>query len=232
MTRPGAATARATIIVSDNPPTRTILRHAGIRLDSVDGLDLDALFNRAVVIVDVGYAPLRRLLFDFAARGQPGTQILGTLTYIVRGNVAFADAFALVSKEDAVTGSEAEWLALTGRTRLDDAVTVMQHAMQRGVRLSTCAVSRGSLGCCVFTPTACWRIPAFRVATADTTGAGDAFAAAVAYGLALRWEWKRIGRFANAVGALSTRGLGAQAALPSLAEVAMLMDVDKATLAQ
>jgi ribokinase len=64
----------------------------------------------------------------------------------------------------------------------------------------------------------------------DTTGAGDAFAAGLAYALARRWDPPRAGRFANAVGALSTRALGAQAALPTLAEVAAVLGADEASL--
>ena len=54
-------------------------------------------------------------------------------------------------------------------------------------------------------------------------GAGDAFVAGVAWGMAQRWSWPEVGRFANAVGALACCSLGAQASLPSLEEVETLL---------
>ncbi len=54
----------------------------------------------------------------------------------------------------------------------------------------------------------------------DTTGAGDCFAAACLHArLVRRLGWPEALRFANRAAALSTQGLGAQAALPTLAEV-------------
>lgn len=61
--------------------------------------------------------------------------------------------------------------------------------------------------------------PAFPVKAVDTTGAGDAFHGAFAYGMAARWHAPRCIRFASAVAALSTRALGGRRALPTLAEV-------------
>jgi ribokinase len=66
-------------------------------------------------------------------------------------------------------------------------------------------------------------IPAFAVHSVDSTGAGDAFAAGLVYGLASSWDWDYIGRFASAAGALATRDFGAQASLPTFQEVANLM---------
>ena len=62
--------------------------------------------------------------------------------------------------------------------------------------------------------------PGIAVAVADTTGAGDCFAAACLYARIARGDaWPAALRFANHAAALSTTGLGAQSALPTLAEV-------------
>ena len=53
----------------------------------------------------------------------------------------------------------------------------------------------------------------------DTTGAGDAMAAALALALVEGWGYEKAGRFANTAAALATTKMGAQAALPSRAEV-------------
>jgi ribokinase len=57
------------------------------------------------------------------------------------------------------------------------------------------------------------------VNSVDTTGAGDAMAAAMALALIEGWGYEKAGRFANTAAALATTKMGAQAALPSRAEV-------------
>ncbi len=60
----------------------------------------------------------------------------------------------------------------------------------------------------------------FEADVVDTTGAGDCFAAACLHArLVQRLDWPEALLFANRAAALSTQGYGAQAALPTLAEV-------------
>jgi sugar/nucleoside kinase (ribokinase family) len=99
-----------------------------------------------------------------------------------------------------------------------------------GANLRVGVVTGGSEGATAFTRGDCWDAAAFPIDAVDTTGAGDAFAGAIAYAMALRWDWPAALRFANAVAGLSTRALGAQTALPCLPEVAELLDVDPLTL--
>ena len=87
----------------------------------------------------------------------------------------------------------------------------------------TWLITSGPGGCRIITEEGRIRLPAYAVSVVDPTGAGDAFVAAVAYGMAFRWEWERLGRFANAAGGLAIRALGAQTGLPTLAEVERLI---------
>ena len=57
---------------------------------------------------------------------------------------------------------------------------------------------------------------AFKVEVADTTGAGDAFHGAFAYGLARRWELQRCAEFAAAVAAIKCTKPGGRTGLPTL----------------
>lgn len=57
---------------------------------------------------------------------------------------------------------------------------------------------------------------AFKVATVDTTGAGDAFHGAFAYGLARRWDVPRCAEFAAAVAAIKCTKPGGRTGLPTL----------------
>lgn len=62
------------------------------------------------------------------------------------------------------------------------------------------------------------RFPAFRVDVVDTTGAGDAFHGAFAFGIARGWRFERALELAQAAGALVCRSLGGRTTLPTLDE--------------
>jgi sugar/nucleoside kinase (ribokinase family) len=66
-------------------------------------------------------------------------------------------------------------------------------------------------------------IPATSVNTLDSTGAGDSFAGALCYSLAIGSNLAISLRFATTTAALSTLSRGAQAALPSLEQVTAKM---------
>lgn len=93
------------------------------------------------------------------------------------------------------------------------------------VRLLSCgprlvALTRGQRGCVVMTQKgSMYDVPAYEVKPVDTTGAGDAWAA----GFLVEWlsgaSPEKAARFANAVGALASTGLGAVSGLPNREEV-------------
>lgn len=218
--KPAEATNAATIVVGDEPPDRTIYWRPGAQLVRGDRLDIAGLFGHDVVLLDLADAPLRRFLLDLPAHTQPRTVLLGTLTYL--NDPHLPDALDQALRHDVVVGSERDLLAVTGTWTLADATSALQ-ALMPGATLRAAVVTRGAAGCRVVTGDGRWQLPAYRVAVVDPTGAGDAFTAGVSYGLALRWDWPRIGRFANALGACAVRALGAQTALPRLAEVEALL---------
>ncbi|MDZ4802053.1 MAG: carbohydrate kinase [Bryobacteraceae bacterium] len=64
------------------------------------------------------------------------------------------------------------------------------------------AITRGAEGCALRVAGEYAEVPGVVVRVADTVGAGDAFSAAFVHGLSQSWDPKRIGDFANRVGAL------------------------------
>ena len=62
-------------------------------------------------------------------------------------------------------------------------------------------------------------VPSYKVPVVDSTGAGDAFNAGVAYALSSGMELKDAVLFASKVSALAVTKLGAQAGMPSRKEV-------------
>jgi sugar/nucleoside kinase (ribokinase family) len=216
----GLKTDFATVIVSRQPLERTIYWEQGAQLERGDQLDITGLFGGDVLVVDVADVPLRRFLVDLPAHTVPTARILGPLTYLANNDLP--DAFDLALRHDAIVADERDLLDVTGTWTLSDAVTALQSRM-RGADLRAALITRGGEGCRVVTETKSLNIPAFSVDVVDPTGAGDAFVAGVAWGMAQRWPWPEVGRFANAVGALACCSLGAQASLPSLEDVEALM---------
>lgn len=90
------------------------------------------------------------------------------------------------------------------------------------------AVTQGNKGATLYSRSGQQYVPGFKVKAVDTTGAGDGFTAGLLVGLL---EHKAdyaehlgsIGRFANAVGALTTTQLGAIPALPTRDSVEQLL---------
>src|SRR5215210_5521130 len=216
----GLKTDLATVIVSRQPLETTIYWETGAQLARGDQLDIAGLFGGDVLVLDVADVSLRRFLLDLPAHTVPTTRLLGPLTYLAHKSLP--DAFDLALRHDVIVSNEPDLLDVTGTWTLSDATAALQHRM-RGENLRAALVTRAGEGCRVVAETVSLNIPAFSVDVVDPTGAGDAFLAGVAWGMAQRCDWPEVGRFANAVGALACCSLGAQASLPTLQEVEKLL---------
>ena len=94
--------------------------------------------------------------------------------------------------------------------------------------LQALIVTAGPRGARLITAAGEWELPAFAVPTVDTTGAGDAFVAALLARLleqpdALREAPEETLRFASAAGALATTARGATTAMPDRDAIAALL---------
>ena len=109
---------------------------------------------------------------------------------------------ALLGDVDVLVVNESEWAAL-GEPVVPAAV-----------------VTRGAAGCLVVEHGRAWELSAVRVeAVVDTTGAGDCFAAALAWGLGRGEGLGDAARFASRAAALSVTAAGARGGLPTHDEV-------------
>ncbi len=109
-----------------------------------------------------------------------------------------------------VSRSFAETLSLDGTVRGG-----LDRLVQLGARMAVATLGdRGCLARIGDREIAC---PAFPIAPRDTTGAGDVFHAAFAWGVLEGFSGERLLRTANAAAALACRGLGAQGDLPTRA---------------
>jgi ribokinase len=98
-----------------------------------------------------------------------------------------------------------------------DAHSAAKSLRARGVK--TVAVTMGSAGAILINETGAVHIPAVKVDAIDTTGAGDAFTAALAVSLAEGLPLKDAAHRASIAAALTVTRIGTQTAFPSRFEV-------------
>src|SRR5574341_924248 len=103
----------------------------------------------------------------------------------------------------------------------DSASQAAQHLLARGVR--RVIVTLGARGVLYCDGKSALHFPAFPVDAVDTTGAGDAFNAALAIGLAAGGAWEEALPLANAAAALTCTRRGAQTSFPRRADVEAFM---------
>jgi len=223
--RAGQNSDRSIIPIS---PTggRTIFWLKGAMLRRGDAVDTGLVFAHRLVYLDlVDFDLWRDLLTAYerqhACRAD-APPLVGQAVYLA-GVLPPDAAMALIRRHHVFIGGGWEWRLLTGET--DDArmVSAITALIASGDPLRAALITRGAVGCTLVTATGAVDVPAFPVTVQDTTGAGDAFAAGFAYGWVRGWEAARCARFANAVGGLATRGVGAQASLPTWDEVEALL---------
>lgn len=120
-----------------------------------------------------------------------------------------------LNQVDILISSKEEFKHISGGQ--DTAAEARALMEKHGIK--TVAVTMGAKGAIMVTPDQSITSPAFKVQTVDTTGSGDAFAAAMIYGMNTGMEGETLLRFAGAAAAISTTKFGAMSALPNKKEV-------------
>ena len=130
----------------------------------------------------------------------------------------------LLGQIDVIRPNCSEALALTGVrvTGHDSAREAAAALLRRGA--GAAAVQAGEDGDLLSWNGGELWLPRFEVQRLDATGAGDAFASALAVALAEGRSLRESGPFASAAAALATTILGAQASLPRRADLLAFLD--------
>jgi 5-dehydro-2-deoxygluconokinase len=102
-----------------------------------------------------------------------------------------------------------------------DPETAAAVLLDFGVELAV--IKLGGDGVYLAKPGKRWTIPPLPVDVVSGLGAGDAFGGALIHGLLSGWEPDVIGRFANAAGALVASRLACAEAMPTLAELELML---------
>jgi ribokinase len=129
----------------------------------------------------------------------------------------------LVAYADILVPNAVEAEQLTGRTCDGDAAAKVAVELAAKFARRGCVLTLGERGSIVVEGGDPVWLPAHRVETVDTVGAGDAFCGALAARLAAGDSLVDAARYANAAGALSTTVPGAVAGIPSTAAISALL---------
>ncbi|WP_088102374.1 aminoimidazole riboside kinase [Halalkalibacter urbisdiaboli] len=130
---------------------------------------------------------------------------------------------SMLGEADVVKISDEEMTFLTGETEIEKAVEKLST-----FQIPVLLITFGGKGSYICIGNEIAHVPALKVQTIDTTGAGDAYVSGILYQLSeintkveeLSVEqWKRVVQFASVSGALAASTHGAMTALPTLEEV-------------
>lgn len=204
LNRGTAPTPLAAVLVKPDG-TRAVVNSKGDdRFLPADAMDLSGVSPK-VILFD-GHEPLLSPGLALAAKKR------GIPTVLDAGSV-HAGTRALAGKVDFLVCSERFSCEWTDQSDPSAAAGRLAGLAQSVV------VTLGSRGLVWKHRDGAGSMPAFRVDAVDTTGAGDVFHGAFAAGIAMKWAWEKILKFASAAAALTCVKFGSRPGIPTLEEV-------------
>lgn len=210
---PGVATGAAHVYIDPRGENQIVVdRGANARIDPAGGADL--LRADDVVLVQLECA------LEAAVAALRGAERAGARALLNASPVEPRFPWGQVALH-AVIVNEHECHAILGETpaSLAERSPAELGRMLAGRRISHLVITQGSEPTLHLTGNGVTRVPTHPVEPRDTTGAGDTFAGVLAAALSRGAAWPEALRRANVAAALSTLGLGAQAAMPAGAAV-------------
>lgn len=201
----GAAAPDTTLVPTDVPAD--VLRDCGVLWISQGSLAVGSTASTCMTwLEDRGRAAHTILDLDYRAALWPDPA------------TARAAAHRAIALSTVVVGNREECEVAVGTADPDRAADALLSA---GVGLAI--VKLGADGALLATPDERWRIAPIPVQVVCGLGAGDAFGGALCHGLLSGWDVPRIGRFANAAGALVSSRLTCADAMPTVAELESML---------
>ncbi len=170
-------------------------------------LQLEVPLEAVMLAAQLAYLAGRKVVLDPSLPISLPDELLDMVT-LIKPNAREAEALTGVQVQDRNSAREAA-----------------KHLLKRGV--DAVAVQAGEEGNLIVTSDDEYWFPIIPVRSIDATGAGDAFAAALAVALLEERSWQEAGAWASAAAALKTTKLGAQAGLPTRDQVFTLVTKEK-----
>jgi ribokinase len=207
-------TGAAAIVVDDNAENCIIaVPGANARLTARDVAEASSAIQEADAVLCQLETPLDATLEAFRLARAAGVRTVLTPAPVKEiSNQLFSLCDLCVPNE-----TEMEQLMACPIGSLGDAHSAAKLLRGRGVRIV--AVTMGASGALVVDDVGATHIPAVTVNAVDTTGAGDAFTAALAVSWAEGLTLREAASRASIVAAITVTRIGAQSAFPSLTEV-------------
>lgn len=209
---PGVATQIAVVLVDRESGERTVLWHRDPELGiSVAHASRAAIASARLLHLDGGdpeagaFAAKRAREEGVPVLLDADTAVPGTSELLARVD------FPVVSKGFAASYAGS-----------DDPREALRALVSVGARMAV--VTLGEKGALALAGDRWIESPAFPIAARDTTGAGDAFHAAFAFGVLQGWDAAKTLRAANAAAALNCLALGAQGGLPTRDALCAFLD--------
>lgn len=205
--REGVRSQGAMILVDETSGERTVLWHRAREL-ALRPSDLDeaTLAGAGVVLLDAGDPQLATWVADRArVHGRP---------VVLDADTPSPEATALLGRVAFPIVPESFACATHGTADPEEALRAMAKA---GAHFPV--VTRGVQGALAWHEGRVLEVPAFAVPVRDTTGAGDVFHGAFAWGLLRGLGGEALLRVANAAASMNCRSPGAQGGLPTLSEL-------------
>jgi sulfofructose kinase len=215
ITVPNAHSPESLILV-DESGERTVLCHRDTRLTlQPEDLQRDWVESARALLVD-GYHTQAAITAARWAR-QAGIPVVADL------DVIRAELSELLPLVDYALVSLDFPAALTGERDLDKAMRTIHQQYGCGV----VGVTLGLNGVVAWDGDTMLRVPAFRVKTIDSTGAGDLFHAGFLYGLLQGYELPQRLEFGCAAAALNCTHIGARGFIAPLEDIEALIRKDE-----
>lgn len=204
------ATGKCLSIISKADAERTMVTDLGASIH-IDHLgDFGPHFQRARIAHFTGYTlldgPIQPVALEaIALAKRSGSQIsLDVADPFVVGLIRELLWQVIDEYADIVFLNEEEAEALTGQPAHAAAAYIQEHA-----RVETVVVKLGSKGSMVLHDGEVTTVPIKRVVAIDTTGAGDAYAGGLLYGMVQGWPTRQSASLASAVAAHTVAQIGA-----------------------
>jgi ribokinase len=204
-------TSSVTLLIT--PDTQRTMISAGGASRNLDAAELKTSeLTLCDALVISAYSLIGGWQREYAVKALEAAKASRLTTFIDLGsgavNALKDRLISLVSGVDYLLMNQHELYTLTGESSISDAVVgLAQHGIKRLV------VKVGEMGSIVVTPELTELVEAFEVDDVlDSTGAGDYFTAAFAYGIMEGYDLHYAARLGNIAGALNVTHIGAQSA--------------------
>lgn len=210
----GQATGTAAIIVDDEGENSIlIVSGANANLSPADVQHSRAAIQQADAVLCQLETPIETAIAAFRLARSAGKRTMLTPAPVVK----LPDE--LLNLCDLCVPNVTEMEALVGQAvdSQQAAAVAAQSLMARGVK--SVALTMGRKGAFIADATQATHVPILEVETVDTTGAGDAFTAALAVSLAKGLSFHAAAQYARLVAAITISRIGTQSAFPTLAEL-------------